>query len=262
MKSKQVAAVLAIIFGVFGLHRFYLGQRWLGMMYFGFTMFAFIMTITKGVPIIAIAGIIALMDAILLAVMPQTDFDARYNKKKKRESYQSRRAVHIKNERDNKKRQSQNFQTLKRKGIEAYRRGYLEDAIAYFNDALDVKLEDPAIHFNLACCHSRLEESIDAFYHLEKAVEHGFDDLEKIKTHKALAYLRTLEDFDLFIANDYQSQPLDLQELDKEDDLLEQLNQKQSQELLDKLQELAALRDKGILTKDEFEEQKRRLLNE
>ena len=266
MKNKVTAALLAFFLGTIGTHRFYLGQPVLGFAYFIFAILAMAITVAEGVPIIAIAGTVAFMDAVLFAVMPKAQFDKQYNKKFARESLQTRKAPkkteYVRSERVPQSRQEKDFHYLKRKGIEAYRDQYLEDAIAYFNDALDLQPEDPAIHFNLACCHSRLEESIDAFFHLEKAVEYGFDDMKKIHDHKALAYLRTLEDFELFVENGYQSKPLDLPDLEKEDDLLEQLNQTKSQELLDKLKQLSELRNKGILTEEEFAEQKRRLLNE
>ncbi len=260
MKSKLIAALLAFPFGIFGLHRFYLGQRLLGFMYFGFSLFALVLTIAEGAPVIAIAGLVALMDAILLLVMPKAEFDDRYNRKKGRMSYQAKQTDYVRSTADH--RSDQNFQYFKRKGINAYRNHNFVDAVDYFNDALDLKPEDPAMHFNLACCHSKLREPIDAFFHLEKAVEYGFDDLDKIHTHEALAFLRTLEDFDLFVSNGYQSKPLDLPQLDRKDELLEQLEQNQSQQLLDKLKELADLRDKGILTEEEFAEQKRRLLRD
>ena len=269
MKKKKTASLLAFFFGVVGLHRFYLGQRALGVVYFIFLLVTIGMSTVippYGIPFFLLSIIIAVMDGVLFAVMPQPEFDKRYNKVSVKESYHpqplKKSSPYIESEKPLKDRQSQDFQFLKRKGIEAYRNQYLEDAIAFFNDALDLNPEDPAIHFNLACCHSRLEEPIDAFFHLEKSVEYGFDDLEKIQNHKALTYIRSLEDFELFVANGYQSKPLQLPDLEGDGDLLEQLNQTYSQQLLDKLKQLSELREKGILTEEEFAEQKRRLLNE
>lgn len=47
-KSKKVAAVLAILFGFVGLHRFYLGQVW-GALYLLFSFFAWPLAIVEGI---------------------------------------------------------------------------------------------------------------------------------------------------------------------------------------------------------------------
>jgi TM2 domain-containing membrane protein YozV len=64
MKDKNLAAVLAFFGGYFGLHRFYLGQIGLGVLYCIFF------------PIAAMIGVI---DAILLLSMDQETFDRKYN---------------------------------------------------------------------------------------------------------------------------------------------------------------------------------------
>lgn len=266
MKKKHTTALLAFFFGVLGLHRFYLNQKPLGFLYFAFFVISIIITANTfpPIPFFLMAIVIAIMDGILFAVMPKSEFNKKYNSKTEPETYSTppSKIAYTPSETVPKGRRSNDFQYYKRKGIEAYRDQFLEDAVIYFNDALDLNPEDPAIHFNLACCHSRLEEPMDAFFHLEKAVEYGFDDLDKIQSHKALAFIRSTEDFELFVANGYQSKPLDLPNLNQEDDLLDQLNQSQSQQLLEKIKQLAELRDKGILTEEEFAEQKRRLLKE
>lgn len=263
MKNKIVAAILAFPFGVFGLHRFYLGQRFLGILYFLFFIFAIVATTSGGPPLVAIAGMVAFIDAILLYVMPEEDFNERYNRRRVRQNYQQRRTDYVAASRQS--YDAQNLQYFKRKGIDAFRNYDYEDAIYNFNKALDYRPDDPALHFNLACCHSMVEEREDAFFHLEKAIEYGFDDIEKIHHHEALSYLRASEDFDLFVENDYKLTDLPLpakpDAQEGEEDLLEQLEKSRSQELLDKLKQLSELRDKGILTEEEFAEQKRRLLN-
>jgi TM2 domain-containing membrane protein YozV len=65
MKDKNLAAVLAFFGGSVGLHRFYLGQVGLGILY----IFVF--------PLAAMIGVI---DAIVLLSMNDADFEAKYNK--------------------------------------------------------------------------------------------------------------------------------------------------------------------------------------
>ncbi len=263
MKNKIIAAILAFPFGILGLHRFYLGQRLLGMIYFIFFLFCFAMTMEENAPFILVPGLVAFIDAILLYVMPQEDFDEKYNRKKIRQTHQQRRAQYLASAQNT--TNFKNLQLFKRRGIDAYRLHDFEEAIINFNRALDFQPDDPALHFNLACCHSSIEETEDALFHLEKAVEYGFDDMDKIHNHKALAFIRSLEDFDLFVENDYKVISLSLPPLPDEEPISKdeptEAEKNRSYELLVKLKELAELRDKGILTEEEFAQQKRRLIN-
>ncbi len=69
-KDKITTALLAWFLGIFGAHRFYLGQNGMGIGYLLGTM-----TIIGAV----FTGTIALVDAIGILIMPQETFDRRYN---------------------------------------------------------------------------------------------------------------------------------------------------------------------------------------
>ena len=75
--------------------------------------------------------------------------------------------------------------------------------------------------------------------------------MQKIESHDALAFLRIQDEFDQFRKNKYR--------LSVQNDLLEKKGS-ENDNLLDQLQKLAELRDKGLLTNDEFLVQKKRLL--
>ena len=66
MKSKLTAALLALFLGGFGAHKFYLGQTGLGVLYLLFCW--------TGVP-----EIVAFIEFFILILMSQEDFDAKYN---------------------------------------------------------------------------------------------------------------------------------------------------------------------------------------
>lgn len=66
MKSKITATLLAFILGVFGTHRFYLGQNKLGWLYL-----AFCWTL---IPLL-----VSLIDGILLSLMNYAHFNRKYN---------------------------------------------------------------------------------------------------------------------------------------------------------------------------------------
>jgi TM2 domain-containing membrane protein YozV len=69
-KDKIIAAILAWFLGIFGIHRFYLGQTGMGIGYLLGTITIFGVFIT---------GIISFVDFIGLLIMPQETFDRRYN---------------------------------------------------------------------------------------------------------------------------------------------------------------------------------------
>ena len=66
MKNKNIAAVLAILIGGIGIHRFYLDQWTLGLLYMllSWTLVPFF---------------IGLIDGILFLIMSEGKFNAKYN---------------------------------------------------------------------------------------------------------------------------------------------------------------------------------------
>jgi len=77
MKRKHVTTVLALTLGIYGVHRFYLGQKLKGILHFSLAMFSGLLFFEEGAPLILLPAIIGLMDAILFMVMPQEEFDNR-----------------------------------------------------------------------------------------------------------------------------------------------------------------------------------------
>ncbi len=301
MKNKNLAAVLAFFFGVFGVHRFYLGQTGLGILYLVFFW-------------TGITALIGLIDAIVFLSMDRDEFDDKYNRRYlnpdfnrydtdyRRQRYRNRQRYdrdYSRDARQERREQRRVERTpppqrrrppiekthipqrpksnpYRKSGIDKYREYDYEGAIEDFKKALDISPRDLAVHFNLACAYSLMEEKENAFFHLNRAVEYGFVDFKRIQEHDALAYLRIQDEFDIFKRNGYRldvAPPADnnipvppANEIptsdaptplnDDKEDLLAKNNN-----LLEQIKQLGELREKGLLTDEEFEMQKRRLLD-
>lgn len=292
-KSRITAAILAIFFGGVGVHKFYLKKPTHGIMYIVLNIFAFRIL---GFPIAQVLGFI---DAFKLFFMSDQAFDQTYNTDVQEWQSNSRdRRGRSQNTRRNQRRTTDQRRTdrrqpsrssrhnrnttpksrfereharrrpskksypksnpYKQSGIRKFKDYDIKGAIEDFTKALSSSPNDASLHFNLACSYSLNEEENKSFHHLSKAVSNGFKDFEKISTHEALAYLRIQDGFDEFVERGYKSSrnektiappAADSSNLLDEDVLLKQLNK------------LGELRQKGLLTEEEFMEQRRRLMD-
>jgi tetratricopeptide (TPR) repeat protein len=272
MKKKNVAGFLALVFGFLGVHRFYLGQRFFGILHMVLAFFAILITAEENVPMVLAPALLGLVDAVLFFAMPKEDFDRRYNKDKDRQWYgrhyqntdrfpapSRRRRVH-----------PSEFEIVKRRGIQNFRDYQFESAAEDFEQALSLEPENAAIHYNLAATYSMLEDEQLAFQHLEEAVQYGFDQVEKIHNHDALAFLRSRPAFQAFVDNGYRLPVLGLEAPEESEELelkaarpspvAKDAAPPPSDKLLEQIVELGKLRDRGILTDEEFAQQKEKLL--
>ncbi len=294
MRDKNVAGILALFFGWAGIHRFYLGQVGLGILY-AILLFT------------GVSAILGLIDAIVFFSMDQEVFDYKYNesaiRRRRRMDHRRRRydTDFDREERRRRERRVDRYQgrekrrelnetrrtesrkyykrptpkpvksnPYKNSGIKKYKDYDYDGAVEDFKKALEIDDKDIAVHFNIACAYSLNEEAEKAFYHLDKAVELGFNDFKRIKEHDALAFLRIQDEFETFESNGFRLEKTQQLESPKED-LLEQASQLseeeksieeelQSADLLEQLKKLGELREKGLLTEEEFVVQKRKLL--
>jgi TM2 domain-containing membrane protein YozV len=264
MKNKNVAGILALLVGIFGTHRFYLGQRFIGVLYF-FAFWAGLgLTIEEGNPILMLLpALISLVDGIVFFAMPWEDFDRRYNKtylKQQQAIAAEERSFSVPVE-EAPPRVSK-FEHHKREGIRKFRSHDFAGAVADFLEALTIRPGDPAMCFNLACCYSMLEQSAPAFYYLDTAVANGFENIQKVRQHPALAHLRTKPEFAKYTRNDNAAPappppppPTHEQEIEEFFDL----NIQEEVEIPEPLIKLEDLLNRGILTQEEFEAQKEKM---
>ena len=288
-KSRVTAAFLAFVLGTFGVHKFYLKKPGEGILFI--FLFSFI-SLGMKLPLTTLLGF---FDAVRLLLMNDEDFDQKYNKGvqewqssrrrgTRNKQTNSRRAVRDRHQSrsrpstrtrasTNKKarfqrehrpspstRRRKNYpknNPFKQSGIRKFKEYDIKGAIEDFTKAVKMSPNDPALHFNLACSYSLNENTDKSFYHLQKAIENGFNDIEKIATHEALAHLRVQDDYEKFKENGYKlagSMQTQIESSQAGENLLDE------DVLLKQLNKLDELRGKGLLTEAEFVEQKRRLM--
>lgn len=258
-KSKKVASLLAFFLGQWGVHRLYLGNRFWGIVnFFGFFI-GLAFTIAEGMPwLLVMLAMLAVVEGILLAVMPQAEFDAKYNSgvPSGREQKKSAKS-------EKKKRPAEAAQTRKSRGnliikdaFIAYRSGNYDQSRKYFEDALQYDYNDPHTHFMLSCCYALAEDAKQAYFHLASAVDFGFQEFEEIYHNEALKYLRAQPDFEAFVKNGYRQ----VAYLNTpKPDLLESKSYYDTT-VLDRIADLGELLERGVISKDDFESQKKGLL--
>jgi TM2 domain-containing membrane protein YozV len=256
MKNKIAAGVLALVLGVFGIHRFYLGQTGKGILYALFFWFP-------------ITWIVAFFDGIIFLTMDDNEFNKKYNSNafygqnvninintqgqyRQDSGYPQQRPIRQQQPISNRPIINDN-NPYKEEGTKLYREYDFKGAIAAYLKSLKVQPKDPQIHFNLACLYSLEEDTTAAFMHLQKAVEQGYAQFDKIRTHDHLAFLRTQPEFENFVKNGYTLAPKLAAQNPKMMDL--------SDDVIQKLERLAQLKSKGILTEEEFQFQKKKLLS-
>lgn len=265
MRNKTAAGLFALFLGWAGVHRFYLGQVGLGILYIFMTIFSF------GI----ITGFLGLIDGIILLNMSEQDFDAKYNTPKgmvppiynRRLQQKGYPPVAAPRQQGRTSPMPQNMKIpgravqnpYKVNGIKKYKDFDLDGAIEDFNKGLEIHPRDISLHFNLACAYSLTEQVDKAYIHIDRAVALGFTDFEKIKTHDDLAYVRIQDRFDEFQSNHYR---LSVSESKEEQSTpAETPNEEPPMDdvLLGQLKRLSELRDRGLLSEQEFSIEKRKL---
>ena len=271
MKDKTTAAIFALFLGWLGIHRFYLKQPGLGVLYLILLVFG-------------ISFVLGIIDAIVLLAMDPREFDRRYNKDKDvvhpdyqrgTRRYQRRQSQKQYRYQARDKQRSSGYQRksrsapraeiprrqrhnpYKQTGIKKYKDFDLEGAIEDFVKGLEISPKDVSLHFNIACAYSLTEQADKAFYHLDKAIAFGLKDIQKIKTHDDLAFARIQPEFETFEQNGFRLKAgsgAPMLEPPKENLLDDDV-------LLSQLKRLAELRDKGLLTEEEFAVEKKKLMS-
>lgn len=251
-RSRISAAFLAFFGGFIGLHKFYLRDTGGGIF---FIMMAIVTSnMFYGFPLSAILGV---FDAMKLMMMPDSEFDRKYNRHLLKQNRSYRQTPQRKVVQKKTKRVRNN--PFKKSGIKKYKEYALEEAIEDFKKALEIDATDEEIHFDLAGAYSLTEKKDLAFFHLAKAVELGFKDFDKIQSHDDLAFIRIQPEFEVFKNNNYSNYSKSTGKIKAEESPRPKENLLDNDLLLSQLNKLKELRDKGVLTERDYVSETRKL---
>ncbi len=260
MKNKTTAGIFALVFGGLGVHRFYLGQKGLGILYLLF-VWTFIPTI------------IAMIDGIVLLTQDEEKFNRKYNpeywaaqqhQQQHQYNYGGSPPPRPPKEEYVAPTQGPRKDPFQRTADQHYANYDFDSAIRDYRRSLNVDPRQPEVHFKLACLYSIHEDTDTALYHLSQALEHGYYDFDEIEKHDHLAFLRSTPAYQAFKSNGYRIPAARSQQgpeaatepgpgappetLELSDDLITQIER------------LARLKEDGILSESAFQREKEKLL--
>lgn len=264
MKNKTTAGIFALVFGGLGVHRFYLGQKGLGILYLLF-VWTFIPTI------------IAMIDGIVFLTQDEEKFNRKYNPEywalqqtqqqhHYHHHYQQQPAYNYGNPppappppRAAEAPAGPKKDPFQISADRKYADYDFEGAIQDYRRSLNVDPRQANVHFKMACLYSIHEDTDTALYHLSQSLEHGYFDFDEIEKHDHLAYLRSTPDYQAFKSNGYRipasretaptpeaAEPAETLEL--------------SDDLITRIERLAKLKEDGILSEDAFKREKAKIL--
>jgi TM2 domain-containing membrane protein YozV len=245
-KKKWVASLLAFFFGIFGIHRYYLDQRYLGILYTTlFFLGAFILP--RFDELVAIPAILGFIDFIIFLTMSRDTFDKRYNKEAFDQAQQQKDIAHAKAN-DPKRLLNQQLEKHLDEAQTAYFNYDYDDSITALLKAAEIKYDDPETHFLLARCYSLTENTYKAINHLDIAVSFGLKDTNRIRTEGDLSFLRIQPEFQSFKKNNFR---LSIKPPSPKTES-QNLDESVPTDLLDQLAKLKIEREAGRLTNEEY----------
>ncbi|MDA8692588.1 TM2 domain-containing protein [Saprospiraceae bacterium] len=260
-KSRVIAAMLALVLGGVGAHKFYLNRIGAGALYL---FLAFFITASIKFPFTIIMG---LMDSVKLFSMSDVAFDDLYNSTQSNQNQNNRSNRNINKENRRSSRELDKMEADRRSNSynkslatnpfiksaeKKYKEYDFEGAEKDYNQALKLTRGSKELYFKMACIQSLLENKEKAFAYIADSVRLGFKDFQKIKTIDDLAYLRIQPEFEAFVQRGYtidKAAKIEApkQNLLKDDALLSQLNK------------LKDLRERGLLSDNEYLYEKEKL---
>src|ERR1043165_6967387 len=174
-------------------------------------------------------------------------------RKKEAELEAMKRVQSINNSEQTTKTQQQNINVdqLTKQAINLYNQKDYYAAISVIQRTIRIHPSNHVLHFNLACLYS-LTNNPESFSSLSTAIENGYMNFDTIKSSQDLVWLRSHSDYDEFVKNGYKIKAKPSQK--PVEDALGR------DDIYTQLEKLGKLKEKGLLTEEEFQEQKKKIL--
>ena len=126
--------------------------------------------------------------------------------------------------------------------------------IAVLNKIIALDPTSKEAYFNLACLYS-LEENEESFQALSNAVKNGYSNFDKIKTYPDLIWIRRNVRFNDFVLNGYKMPGAYTSNNLPENPVF--INE----DLVSQIERLGKLKEQGLISEEEFSEQKSKLFD-
>jgi tetratricopeptide (TPR) repeat protein len=267
-KNRITAAFLAFITGAVGGHKLYLNDTG------GFIMYLVLFMVGVKLFGLPLSMILAIFEGLRMLKLTDQEFDRKYNKgyvQRGDSRIERRRAEQMRRyETEDSSRpyhqappQRQPLRVranpFKNSGLAKYKEFDLDGAIEDFKKGLEIDPNDVALNFNIACAYSLTERKEEAYKHLAKAVSLGFNDFERIQTHDDLAFVRIQPEYDTFKKSGYKVYQTTKTAENTSVKIEVQSPVENNDALLDQLSRLAELKERGLLTEEEFLLEKKKL---
>jgi len=128
-----------------------------------------------------------------------------------------------------------------------YKNGNTNQAIELLEKAVKISPFSVNIPLLLTTCYSKIENKEKAFFYLDKATKNGFSTFNQIYKEKELKFLREQPEFNDFAENGYRYPKTEIESNIPNDSVTQ-------------LEKLAQLKEKGLLTEEEFQKEKQKIL--
>lgn len=257
-----MAIVFAVGLGCFGVHRFTLGQWQLGLVH----VFLMVVSLANfegeflGVsPWTTLSALLAYGTALWWWRMGNEEFAERYLElAEEGEAVEGKylagtTAVHpkVKSRRERRK--------MLASAKQRYESYDLQGAAELYEAALDLDLSDGDSRVLAARCYSLLEDQASAYRHLRRAVQLEAGNLDLVDVDEGFAWLRTRPDFVARRRAGYAHVAQESVARGTSEVPVPKLGAPVPN-VLDRLEQLGSLRERGLLDEEEFAREKRRLL--
>ena len=254
-----MAIAFAIFLGYVGVHRFTLGQWHIGLLFVFLFVISNVMGLWapgfEGLPWATLAAGVGYYEAYRFYKMSDDEFAERYLEEVEDSTPLTSRYLNGTPAPHPRVMSAKAKRKLLAEAAELYEAYDYRAAADRYEEALDLDLADGESRVLAARCYSLLEREGPAYQHLRRAVQLRATNLQLIDEDAGFAWLRTRDDFRERRRDGFASPPAESGAEDGPPALPQQ-----SDNVLDRLEQLGRLRSRGLLDDEEFAREKRRLL--